>query len=225
MQLCSTGYPLSLSCWVRPHVPSSSSFSSSLLCWLWAARLLRLFVLGFGSHRSSSASLCSSLFPLSSPHHCIPCSASFPLSSFWCFCPPPHHFCPYPPHFHPLHLIISAHCFLVISALLFLIGSILLFRFTVCCSHWGGGASGGVGMFQPSASQPRLDTLPAQVEFLGPSIRCPCRGIQDLGRWWTFVLVIAVVCVVVIVRFVIINRRHLSSSFVVIAVVCSGDLC
>lgn len=176
MQLCSTGYPLSSSCWVRPHVPSSSS-SSSLSCWLWAACLLCLFVLGFGLHRSSSTSSHSSLFPLFSPHHCIPCSTSFPLSSLQCFCPPPRHFCPYPPHFHPLHLVISAHHFLIVSALLLLIGSILLFRFAVCCSHWGGGASGGVGMFQPSASQPRLNALPAQVEFPGLSIHCPCRGI------------------------------------------------
>ena len=93
MQLCSTGYPLSSSCWVRPHVPSSSSL---LLCWLWAACLLHLFMLGFGSHWSSSASSHSSLFLLSSPHRCIPCSASFPLSSLWCFCPPPCHFCLYP---------------------------------------------------------------------------------------------------------------------------------
>ena len=104
MQLCSTGYPLSSLCWVRPHVPSSSS-SSLLLCWLWAAHLLCLFMLGFGSHWSSSASLHSSLFPLSSSCHCIPCLVSFPLSSLWHFCPPPHHFCPYPPHFHPLRII------------------------------------------------------------------------------------------------------------------------
>ena len=79
-------------------------------------------------------------------------------------------------------------------------------------------------MFQPSASQPHLDALPAQVEFLGLSVHCPCRGIQDLGRWWTFVLVITIVCVIVIIRFIVINHRCSPLSFVVIAVVHGGDL-
>jgi hypothetical protein len=144
----------------------SSPFSS---CWVCAARLLHpsscwvgsaclflhLFVLGLDRTRpplprrvglgySSTVGrlLCHrSRHPLCVVVSPAPCHFRSP----WRFCPPPPpplRFCPPLPRFHPLCLRHSAHPFLVVSALLFL--------FAVHCSHWGGGASGGVGVVQPS---------------------------------------------------------------------------